>query len=168
MKKILVITCTFLLSMAFLHTAAQAQPIAVVDTNIIFEKSDHGQKIIQYFETMQNDGIKQLEGLEKKRKSAEEKKDDKLLQNIESEMQATAYELQTKIQNQQEALFNSISEKLMQTIDAYRKNHDIDVILQASDTASYDPKVDITGTIMQEFNKVAFDIQKELKKEIKK
>lgn len=168
MKKILVITCTFLLSMTFLHVAALAQPIAVVDTNIIFEKSDHGQKIIQYFETMQNDGIKQLEGLEKKRKSAEEKKDDKLLQNIESEMQATAYELQTKIQNQQETLFTSVSEKLMQTIDAYRKSHDIDVILQASDTASYDPKVDITNAIMQEFNKVAFDIQKELKKEIKK
>lgn len=117
---------------------------------------------------MQNEGIKQLEGLEAKRKSAEEKKDDKLLQNIESEMQATAYELQTKIQNQQEILFNSVSEKLMQTIDTYRKSHDIDLILQASDAASYDPKIDITGAIMQEFNKAAFDIQKELKKEIKK
>lgn len=168
MKKFLAVTCTFLLSIAFFHTAALAQPIAIVDTNVIFEKSDHGQKIIQYFETMQNDGIKQLEGLESKRKSAEEKKDDKLLQNIESEMQATAYELQTKIQNQQEILFNSVSEKLMQTIDTYRKNHDIDLILQASDAASYDPKIDITSAIMQEFNKVAFDIQKELKKEIKK
>lgn len=168
MKKLLAAACTFLLSIAFFHTLALAQPLAIVDTNIIFEKSDHGQKIIQYFETMQNDGIKQLEGLEAKRKSAEEKKDDKLLQNIESEMQAAAYELQTKIQNQQEILFNSVSEKLMQTIDSYRKSHGIDLILQASEAASYDTKIDITNDIMQEFNKVAFDIQKELKKEIKK
>lgn len=168
MKRLFIIACTFILSIAFFHTMALAQPIAVVDTNIIFEKSDHGQKIIKYFEKMQNDGIKQLEGLEAKRKSAEEKKDEKLLQNIESEMQATAYELQTKIQSQQEILFNSVSEKLMQTIDSYRKSHGIDLILQASEAASYDAKIDITNDIMQEFNKVAFDIQKELKKEVKK
>ena len=52
----------------------------------------------------------------------------------------------------------------MQTIDTYRKNHNIDVVLQATDTASYNPEIDITNDIMQEFNKVEFDIQKELKK----
>lgn len=162
--KRLFIACTVILSLAFCQSSALAQPVAVVDTNIIFEKSAHGQNIIKYFEKMQNDGIKQLDELEAKRKKAEEKKDEKLLQNIESEMQATAYELQTKIQNQQDILFNSVSEKLMQTIDTYRKNHNIDVILQATDTASYNPDIDITNDIMQEFNKVAFDIQKELKK----
>lgn len=162
--KRLFIACTVILSLVFFHSAALAGPIAVVDTNSIFEKSVHGQAVINYFEKLQNDGIKQLDGLETKRKQAEEKKDEKLLQNIESEMQATAYELQTKIQNQQDTLFNSISEKLMQTIDIYRKNHNIDVVLQATDTASYNPEIDITNDIMQEFNKVEFDIQKELKK----
>lgn len=162
--KRLFIACTVILSLVFFHSAALAGPIAVVDTNSIFEKSIHGQAVINYFEKLQNDGIKQLDGLETKRKQAEEKKDEKLLQNIESEMQATAYELQTKIQNQQDTLFNSISEKLMQTIDIYRKNHNIDVVLQATDTASYNPEIDITNDIMQEFNKVEFDIQKELKK----
>lgn len=162
--KRLFIACTVILSLVFFHSAALAGPIAVVDTNSIFEKSVHGQAVINYFEKLQNDGIKQLDGLETKRKQAEEKKDEKLLQNIESEMQATAYELQTKIQNQQDTLFNSISEKLMQTIDTYRKNHNIDVVLQATDTASYNPEIDITNDIMQEFNKVEFDIQKELKK----
>lgn len=162
--KRLFIACTVILSLAFFHSAALAGPIAVVDTNSIFEKSVHGQAVINYFEKLQNDGIKQLDGLETKRKQAEEKKDEKLLQNIESEMQATAYELQTKIQNQQDTLFNSISEKLMQTIDTYRKNHNIDVVLQATDTARYNPEIYITNDIMQEFNKVEFDIQKELKK----
>lgn len=163
MKK-LFITCAAILSIAFIQQTALAQPVAIVDTNIIFEKSVHGQNIINYFEKLQNDGVKQLDALEAKRKKAEEKKDEKLLQNIESEMQATAYELQTKIQNQQDILFNSVSEKLMQSIDTYRKNHNIDVVLQASDTASYNPDIDITNDIMQEFNKAAFDIQKELKK----
>lgn len=163
MKKLL-IACAAILSIAFIQNTAFAQPIAIVDTNIIFEKSVHGQAIIKYFEKMQNDGIKQLDALEAKRKQAEEKKDDKLLQNIESEMQATAYELQTKIQSQQDVLFNSVSEKLMQSIDTYRKNHNIDIVLQAADAASYNPDIDITNDIMQEFNKVAFDIQKELKK----
>lgn len=163
MKKLL-LTCAIILSTAFFQNTALAGPIAIVDTNIIFEKSVHGQNIIKYFEKLQNDGIKQLDELEAKRKKAEEKKDEKLLQNLESEMQATAYELQTKIQNQQDILFNSISEKLMQSIDTYRKNHNIDVILQATDTASYNPDIDITNDIMQEFNKVEFDIQKELKK----
>jgi Skp family chaperone for outer membrane proteins len=168
MKKLFVMTCAVILSFTFFHAVASAQSLAIVDTNIIFEKSDHGKSIIEYFEKLQNDGIKQLEGLETKRKEAEEKKDDKLLQNIESEMQATAYELQTKIQNQQEILFNSVSEKLMQTIDTYRKSHDIDLILHTAEVASYDPKIDITNDIMKEFNNVAFDIQKELKKEEKK
>ena len=168
MKKIFSITCTLILSFAFFHTMASAQTFAIVDTNTIFEKSEHGKTIINYFEKLQNEGIKQLEGLETKRKTAEEKKDDKLLQNIESEMQATSYELQTKIQSQQEILFNSVSEKLMQTIDAYRKSHGIDLILHTSEAASYDPKIDVTNDIMKEFNKVAFDIQKELKKEEKK
>lgn len=168
MKKLFVIASAFILSFAFFQTMASAQSLAIVDTNIIFEKSDHGKTIIDYFEKLQNDGIKQLEGLEAKRKAAEEKKDDKQLQNIESEMQATAFELQTKIQSQQEILFNSISEKLMQTIDAYRKSHEIDLILHTSEAASYDPKIDVTNDIMKEFNNVAFDIQKELKKEEKK
>ena len=87
----------------------------------------------------------------------------KLIQNLESEIQATAYELQNKIQNQQTVLFTVISDKLMNVIDTYRKDNNIDVILHATETASYNPDIDVTEKIIQEFNKIEFDIQKELK-----
>lgn len=164
MKKLLVALSIALLPATFLPHNARAQSLAVVDTNIIFEQSEHGKAVIAYFEKIQNEGIKQLESIEEKRKKAEEKKDEKLLQNIESEMQATAYELQTKLQNEQERLFTVISDKLTQTIETYRKDHNIDVILHAAETASYDPKIDVTQKVMKEFNKIKFDIEKELKK----
>lgn len=163
MKKMLAALSLSLLAAFGLSTPVLAQSLAVVDTNIIFEQSEHGKAIIAYFEKTQNEGIKQLESIEEKRKAAEEKKDEKLLQNIESEMQATAYELQTKLQNEQEILFTAISDKLTKTIDEYRKNNNIGIILHASEAASYSPEVDVTQEIMKEFNKVKFDIKKELK-----
>ena len=163
MKKLLILICFFTLGISFLNAAAFAQSLAVVDTNKIFEQSKHGQSINSYFEKLQSEGIKQLEQLEDKRKKADEKKKKKLIQNLESEIQATAYELQNKIQNQQTVLFTVISDKLMNVIDTYRKDNNIDVILHATETASYNPDIDVTEKIIQEFNKIEFDIQKELK-----
>ncbi len=164
MKKLLSMVCASLLTAACLSHTASAQSMAVVDTNIIFEQSEHGKAIIKYFEGLQNEGIKKLEVIEEKRKKAEEQKDEKLLKNLESEMQATAYELQNQMQKEQEILFTSISDKLTQTINDFRKNNKIDVILHTAETASYNPEIDVTQKIMQEFNKIKFDIKKELKK----
>lgn len=164
MKKLFAALSITLLSVIFLSNNAQAQSLAVVNTDIIFEQSEHGKALIAYFENAQKEGIKQLESIEEKRKKAEEKKDEKLLQAIETEMQTTAYELQDKLQTEQEYLFTAILDKLKQTIETYRKNNNIDVILHTAETASYNPEIDITQNIMKEFNKVKFDIEKELKK----
>lgn len=164
MKKFLSVFCISLLTAACLSHTAFAQSLAVIDTNIIFEQSEHGKAIIQYFEGLQNEGIKKLEAIEEKRKKAEKQKDEKLLKNLESEMQATAYELQNQMQKEQEILFAAISDKLTKTIDDFRKNNKIDVILHSAETASYNPDIDVTQKIMQEFNKIKFDIKQELKK----
>lgn len=164
MKKLILALSSSLLAALLLQAPAFAQSLAVVDTNKIFEQSEHGKKIIAYFEEAQNAGIKKLEALEAKRKEAESKKDEKAVQNLEQEVQAIAYDLQTKLQADQEILFTAVSEKLNQSIEEYRKSKKIDVILHSAETAAYNPEIDVTEDIIKEFNKIKFDIQTELKK----
>lgn len=164
MKKFSSIVSLFFFSFLFLNQA-MAMEIAVVDTNKIFEESKPGKEVVEYLNSIQKDMIKKLETIEEKRKKVENDESKKdLLANIEKEMQATAYEAQTKIQATQESVFAIISSKLIETIEKYRKENKITVILHATDTISFDNKIDVTDKIMQEFNKVQIDFEKELNK----
>lgn len=164
MKKLIAITSTFLFSLLIIGQA-MAIEIAVVDTNKIFEESKPGKAVVEYLNETQKEMIKKLEAIEEKRKKAEKDESQKeLLANLEKEMQATAYEAQTKIQAMQEKIFAIVSAKLIETIEAYRSEKKISVILHASDLISFDKQIDVTNDIMQEFNKIKIDFNKELNK----
>lgn len=164
MKKLLSITSTILFTVLMIGQA-MAMEIAVVDTNKIFEESKPGKDVVAYLDTIQKEMIKKLEGIEEKRKKIEKDESQKeLLANLEKEMQATAYEAQTKIQATQEKIFAIVSAKLIETIEKYRKDNKIAMIFHASDLISFDKKIDVTNAIMQEFNKIKIDFDKELNK----
>ena len=151
MKKLIAITSTFLFSLLIIGQA-MAIEIAVVDTNKIFEESKPGKAVVEYLNETQKEMIKKLEAIEEKGKKAEKDESQKeLLANLEKEMQATAYEAQTKIQAMQEKIFAIVSAKLIETIEAYRSEKKISVILHASDLISFDKQIDVTNDIMQEF-----------------
>lgn len=136
-----------------INEAHAKSEIGFIDTVKILQESKPGKKGISRLETLQATAVKQLEALEKKRSDAETKKDAELTERIASEMQAIAYDLQNKMQAEQEAIFSLITDELTKIVNKYRKDNDLTVIFNHSDVISFDPEADITSDIIKEFNK---------------
>jgi len=131
--------------------------IGFIDTVRILQESKPGKEGIARLEALQSTAVKKLEKLEKKRSAAEEKKDTERVERVSAEMQAIAYDLQSQLQEEQEAVFAIITQELTTIVEEYRKNNNLTVIFNHSDVISFDPKADITQGIMKEFNKKKID-----------
>ncbi len=151
-----------LLGFAFGDAHAKSE-IGFIDTVKILQESKLGKEGIARLETLQTGAVKQLEALEKKRAAADKKKDAELVESLSTEMQAIAYELQNKLQSQQELIFGLITQELTKIVEKYRNDNGLTVIFNHSDVISFDPKADITAGIMKEFNKAKLDFDAALK-----
>lgn len=139
--------------LSFAPQAYAKSDIGFIDTVRILQESKPGMEGIARLEKLQADAVKQLEALEAKRSAAEKKKDTKMVESIATEMQAIAYELQNKLQSEQEIVFALITQELTNIVEQYRKDMKLTVIFNHSDVISFDPKADITQKVMKEFNK---------------
>lgn len=158
MKKHILSVFLSLTILGFVFSDAYAKSeIGFIDTVKILQESKPGKDGIARLETLQSTAIKKLEVLEKKRSNAEKKKDTELVERVSTEMQAIAYDLQNKLQGEQEAVFALITQELTAIVEEYRKNNGLTVIFNHSDVISFDPKADITAGIMKEFNKKKID-----------
>lgn len=146
-----------LLGAIVLISACSNNEIGFIDTIKILQESDHGKTAVNRMDTFQNSAVKQLEAMEAERVKAEKAKDTEKMNRINMEMQAYAYELQNKLQAEQELVFNKVSEELNKTVDAYRKEHKLSVVLNASDAISYDESADVTQEIMDAFNALTLE-----------
>ena len=133
-------------------TTPPKSEIGFIDTVKILQESKLGQEGMARLEVLQSGAIKQLEGLEKKRSAAEKAKKTELATQISAEMQAVAYELQNTLQQKQEAIFTLITQELTIIVEEYREANGLTVIFNHSDVISFDPKADITSSIMEIFN----------------
>lgn len=160
MKKLFLISLTscFILLTAFAVQQAHAkQEIAFVDTVSILQESEMGKAATGRLTTLQENIVKNLEGLEAKRAEAEKNKDDVNLKRYGSDMQTYAYNMQSVIEQEQERIFTQVASKLTEIINLYRKNNELTAIFNKRDIVSSDDSADVTAKIMELFNKEKVD-----------
>ena len=160
MKKQIIAILLSVTVFGFAFSEAQAKPeIGFIDTVKILQESKLGEEAITYLKKLQNDAEKEVQALEKKYKDAEAKKDSELVERITTEMQAMVYDLQNKLQVEQEAVLALITSELTNVVKKYRKDSGLLAIFLHNDVMAFDPKADITPQIMEEFNKKKIDFK---------
>ncbi len=148
-----------LLALCFLQGACQQDQksvqneIAVVDLGRIISDSEPGKAAQAYVADLQksyNDQLVAAQG-----KLQENSKDEKALQ----EFQVLFGNLQQRFQQEEAAATNTLLEKLIQTVADVRQQKGYKVIVRSEAVIAQDKGLDVTGEVMDAFNKVTIDFK---------
>ncbi len=148
-----------LLALCFLQGACQQDQksvqneIAVVDLGRIISDSEPGKAAQAYVADLQksyNDQLVAAQG-----KLQENSKDEKALQ----EFQVLFGNLQQRFQQEEAAATNTLLEKLIQTVADVRQQKGYKVIVRSEAVIAQDKGLDVTGEVMDAFNKVSIDFK---------
>ena len=165
MRKFLVVLSVLVISMLSLSIFAQQVKIAVVNPQLIIEKSKEGQRIKSYlqtfFDSKQTDinaketELKALDEKIKDPKIAEDKKEDMRAQFQRKlyEAQAFAKAAQDEMDQKSGKMKEEFGVKLDEVVKKYATSKGISIVLEKGITLYSADAMDVTGEIIAEMDK---------------
>lgn len=156
-------------------TASQATPppqVAVLDIDLVAEKTGHKQKINETLQVLRGDLESELRGMQEKLRTQLEESKDKLGDKPSSEQQQELAQMLTKAQQefqtlqkkasssfkmQQAKLVKELRDKIRPIAMDIAKKRGIKIVLLRSDVLilAHDSSIDITNDVIDEVNKLA-------------
>lgn len=126
--------------------APQEPKVAVLNLSVVFQTSKASVAAAEYMTKMESELQSELEkasaGLTKDAEGNVSKDDMPKLQKIFGE-------LQQRYNAEQQMVLTRLNTMATETVDEYRKQHNLEVIIRSDQAFSYDPAIDITEAIIK-------------------
>ena len=126
--------------------APQEPKVAVLNLSVVFQTSKASVAAAEYMTKMESELQSELEkasaGLTKDAEGNVSKDDMPKLQKIFGE-------LQQRYNAEQQMVLTRLNTMATETVDEYRKQHNLEVIIRSDQAFSYDPAIDITEEIIK-------------------
>ena len=126
--------------------APQEPKVAVLNLSVVFQTSKGSVAAAEYMTKMESELQSELEkasaGLTKDAEGNVAKDDMPKLQKIFGE-------LQQRYNAEQQMVLTRLNTMATETVDEYRKQHNLEVIIRSDQAFSYDPAIDITEEIIK-------------------
>lgn len=133
--------------------SASQPKIGVVDLNKLMRDSVPGKEGIKFIEAQQSKLQKELDAIQDKLEKNPE--DQAAMQELQSVYATSQQQMQADGQSVVGTLFDAIQEQL----NAYREKNGYAMLIRAEALDSFDPKLDITSSIMEQIDKLKIEFK---------
>ena len=143
----------FLMVLALLAFGCNGKKLAIVNTDMVYQKSSASEKGTEYIKSVTAELEAELRALEE---NAEKAKDKKAAQ---AELQQALMAIQQRFNAEQQQVVNTLSEAYKKALDNCRAKFKYDIIMSNELALSYDSAVDITQKVMDEMNAIPIEFK---------
>ena len=135
-----------LVALALLAFGCNGKRLAIVNTDMVYQKSAASEKGTEYIRNVTTELEKELRAVEEKAQKAKDKK------AVQAELQQALMGIQQRFNAEQQQVMTVLSEAYRKALEACRAKYGFDIIMSTELALSYDPSVDITDKVMEEMN----------------
>lgn len=131
--------------------------IGIVNTAMLYEKSEGAKQGMERLEKVQADAIARLETMQAELAVAQEAKDEAKVKELEASLQENLYKMQAVLTAEQEKVVGTLQKAMEEVLEAYRQEKGLTAIFADETVLSFDSAADVTEDIIKALNAKTID-----------